>query len=233
MADVPNRLLEALPDRERPRLLDRFDAVDLAFGQCLLQAGDRIDDVYFPCGSYISLSLPQKRGVSLEVGLVGNEGMWSVDVPLGAKTSPLRAVVRGAGPALRMKADLFRQQLEASAALRMVIGRYTIVILQQLAQTAACMHSHVLEGRLARWLLMTQDRAHSDSFYLTHEYLACMLGVRRVGVTVAASALQHRKLIAYRRGNIEILDRPGLERAACDCYAADQLSYGQLESGPG
>lgn len=232
MADVPNRLLDALPNRERPRLLDRFESVDLVFGQCLLQPGDRINDVYFPSGGYISLILPQTRGASLEVGLVGNEGMWSVDVPLGADTSQLRAVVQGAGSALRMKADLFRRELDASAALRGLISRYTVVILQQLAQAAACMHSHVLEGRLARWLLMTQDRAHSGSFHLTHEYLAYMLGVRRVGVTVAASALQHRKLIAYRRGNIEILNRPGLEQAACDCYAADQFSYGQLTRWP-
>jgi len=213
-------------------LLDRFESVDLVFGQCLLQPGDRINDVYFPCGGYISLILPQTRGASLEVGLVGNEGMWSVDVPLGADTSQLRAVVQGAGSALRMKADLFRRELDASAALRGLISRYTVVILQQLAQAAACMHAHVLEGRLARWLLMTQDRAHSGSFHLTHEYLAYMLGVRRVGVTVAASALQHRKLIAYRRGNIEILNRRGLEQAACDCYAADQFSYGQLTRWP-
>jgi len=155
IADVPNRLLDALPSRERPRLLDRFESVDLDFGQCLLQPGDRINDVYFPRGSYISLILPQKHGASLEVGLVGNEGMWSVDVSLGADTSQLRAVVQGAGSALRMKANLFRQELDASAALRGLIGRYTVVILQQLAQTAVCMHFHVLEGRLARWLLMT------------------------------------------------------------------------------
>lgn len=232
MAGVSNRLLDALPDRERTRLIGRFEAVDLAFGQCLLQAGGRIDDVYFPGGSYISLILPQMRGAPLEVGLVGNEGMWSVDVPLGADTSPLRAIVQGAGPAFRMRADRFRLELQASEALRSLIGRYTVVILQQLAQTVVCMHSHVLEGRLARWLLMTQDRAHSDSFHLTHEYLAYMLGVRRVGVTVAASALQHRKLIAYRRGNIKILDRLGLEKAACGCYVADKLSYGQLSRGP-
>ncbi|WMD22238.1 Crp/Fnr family transcriptional regulator [Achromobacter seleniivolatilans] len=223
-----NRLLNAMPDHERPGLLARFEPVDLIFGQCLLQPGERMKNVYFPTQSYISLILPIKRGTSLEVGLIGNEGMWSVDVPLGTDTSPLRAVVQGTGAALRMTTALFRQEMLASMALRELINRYTVVILQQLAQSSVCMHSHLVEGRLARWLLMTQDRAHADTFHLTHEYLAHMLGVRRVGVTVAASALQQRKLIAYHRGNIEILDRRGLEVAACDCYEADRLSYSRM-----
>ena len=223
--DVSNRLLNALPEAEGAPLLDRFDRVELEFGQCLLQPGGQMADVYFPAGSYISLILPPKRGVALEVGLIGNEGMWSVDVALGINVSQLRAVVQGGGVALRMPSDRFRHEMAASHALRELINRYTGVTLQQLAQAAACMHSHLVEGRLARWLLMTQDRAHADHFHLTHEYLAHMLGVRRVGVTVAASALQQRKLIAYHRGNIAILDRVGLEVAACDCYAADLLSY--------
>lgn len=229
--DVPNRLLDALPGRERDRLLGRFEPVELVFGQCLLQPGGRMGDVYFPTRSYISLILPLARGPSLEVGLIGNEGMWSVDVPLGTDTSQLRAVVQGGGVALRMPADRFRQELGASEALRRLINGYTVVVLQQLAQAAACMHSHLVEGRLARWLLMTQDRAHADHFHLTHEYLAHMLGVRRVGVTVAASALQQRKLIAYHRGDISVLDRRGLESAACECYAADLLSYARI-NGP-
>ncbi|MBB1593259.1 Crp/Fnr family transcriptional regulator [Achromobacter sp. UMC46] len=229
---MPNRLLQALPGPERARLLGRFEAVELAFGECLLQPGGNMRDVYFPTRSYISLILPLARGASLEVGLIGNEGMWSVDVPLGTDTSQLRVVVQGGGIALRMRADRFRQELGSSQALRQLINGYTVVVLQQLAQTAACMHSHLVEGRLARWLLMTQDRAHADHFHLTHEYLAHMLGVRRVGVTVAASALQQRKLIAYHRGNIAVLDRPGLESAACDCYAADQLSYARINGSP-
>lgn len=222
---VSNRLLDALPDAERARLLGRFDAVDLAFGQCLLQPGGRLDDVYFPTGGYVSLMLPLPRGGALEVGLIGNEGMWGIDAALGALTSPMRVVVQGGGTALRMTSHRFRQEMDASLALRQLLNCYIVVSLRQLAQAAACMHSHLVEGRLARCLLMTQDRAHADNFHLTHETLACLLGVRRVGITVAASALQQRKLIAYHRGHIAILDRVGLKVAACECYAADLRSY--------
>lgn len=225
LTGVSNRLLDALPDAERARLLGRFDAVDLAFGQCLLQPGGRLDDVYFPTGGYVSLTLPLARGGSLEVGLIGNEGMWGIDAALGAHTSPLQVVVQGGGAALRMTSHRFRQEMDASQALRQLLNRYIVVSLRQLAQAAACMHSHLVEGRLARCLLMTQDRAHADNFHLTHETLAYLLGVRRVGVTVAASALQQRKLIAYHRGHIAILDRVGLKVAACECYAADLRSY--------
>ncbi|MFF7056538.1 Crp/Fnr family transcriptional regulator [Achromobacter spanius] len=225
LTGVSNRLLDALPDAERARLLRRFDAVDLAFGQCLLQPGGRLDDVYFPTGGYVSLMLPLQSGGALEVGLIGNEGMWGIDAALGAHTSPLRVMVQGGGAALRMTSHRFRQEMDASQALRQLLNRYIVVSLRQLAQAAACMHSHLVEGRLARCLLMTQDRAHADNFHLTHETLAYLLGVRRVGVTVAASALQQRKLIAYHRGHIAILDRVGLKVAACECYAADLRSY--------
>lgn len=225
LTGVSNRLLDALPDAERTRLLGRFDPVELAFGQCLSQPGGRLEDVYFPTGGYVSLTLPLARGGALEVGLIGNEGMWGIDAALGALTSPLRVVVQGGGAALRMTSYRFRQEMDASQALRQLLNRYIVVSLRQLAQAAACMHSHLVEGRLARCLLMTQDRAHADNFHLTHEALAYMLGVRRVGVTVAASALQQRKLIAYHRGHIAILDRVGLKVAACECYAADLRSY--------
>lgn len=227
----PNRLLEVLPPREKSRLLDLFEPVELAVGECLLAPGGRMNSVYFPTAGCISLILPLANGTSLEVGLIGDEGMWSVDVPLGMDTSRLRVIVQGAGSALRMKTRRFRKELEDSSALRSLINSYTVVILQQLAQAAACMHFHVVEARLARWLLMTQDRAHADRFHLTHEFLAYMLGVRRVGVTVAASSLQQRKLIAYHRGDITILDRPGLECAACGCYSADCLSYAHVGHG--
>jgi CRP-like cAMP-binding protein len=150
--------------------------------------------------------------------MVGCEGMVGITLALGKNVSPIRALVQGAGTAMRMKAARFSEEIGKSPQLRKEVDRYTGALLAQVTQTAACNRFHVVEARLARWLLMTRDRVHSDEFRLTHEFLGHMLGVRRVGVTMAARALQKRKLIAYSRGKIRILDRKGLEGAACSCY---------------
>jgi len=227
-AAVSNRLLAALPLRDRRRLTSLCEEVDLNFAEVLSEPGERIKYVYFPATSFISLAAPVDGRLTLEVGLVGNEGMLGIPLILGVEFSAQRALVRGAGAALRMLAAKFHRELAKNGALQRGLNRYLYALMAQFAQTAACTRFHLLNARLARWLLMTHDRAHSDSFHLTHDFLADMLGVRRVGVTKAAGLLQRRKLISYRRGRITVLDRPGLQEASCGCYVAMKTTYDRM-----
>jgi CRP-like cAMP-binding protein len=226
-----NRLLGALPPRLSARLVAQCDTVELKLGAVLYEPDARIRYAYFPTESFVSLMIPVDGASILEVGLVGNEGMVGAPLILGMDRSPLRALVQGAGPALRMGARTFARELGLSAALRTMLHRYLQVRIGQLAQTAACTRFHLVEARLARWLLMTQDRAHDDEFHVTHEFLAFMLGVRRVGVTRAATALQKRNLIRYHRGDVTVLNRLGMEAASCGCYQADCDRYANVLAG--
>lgn len=227
-ADSGNRLLAALGDKEQRRVLGSFERVELAAHDVLYEAGTSLRDAYFPAGAFISLMTPLDTCASLEVGLVGNEGMLGVSLLLGVHVSPLNHLVQGGGTALRIGAAAFRRELERCPALQRRLQRYAYVRMHQLAQTAACTRFHRVEERLARWLLMTQDRARAATFYATHETLAYMLGVRRVGITKAAKSFQDQGLIRYSRGDITILDRRGLESHSCGCYAAANDIYDRV-----
>jgi CRP-like cAMP-binding protein len=220
-----NQLLSLVAARHRNRLLERCEPVQLKLSEMLQEPGAPIRHVLFPTSGFISLLAPPDAGRHMEIGLVGDEGALGASLTLDVSEAPVSALVQGAGAALQITTERFREELEASASLRTVLNRYNYVAMCQLAQAAVCTRFHVVEERLARWLLMTRDRAHSDRFHLTHEFLALMLGVRRAGVSRAAGSLQARKLIEYRRGDITIQDRRGLERAACACYATDKRVY--------
>ena len=191
-----NSLLASLPAGEGKRINEACEPAELTFGSNLCAPGDRIRHVYFPTTSYVSLITPAGASESLEVGLVGNEGAFGITVLLDVKTSPVRGLVQGGGQAQRMPASRFTKIANESAPFRKVLNRYLYVLTSQIAQTAACSRYHSLDARLARWLLMTHDRALSDTFRLTHEFLAYMLGVRRAGVTEAAGRAQAKGLIS-------------------------------------
>jgi len=215
---MENLVLAALPRKIHQRMLSGLEAVPLVYGQVLYEPHGQIRHVYFPLDCLVSLLTAVDQRRSLEVGMVGNEGMVGMPMALGIGISAVRALVQGSGTALRMTAARFRTEFQNNLPLQRVLFRYTHLLMAQVSQTAACNRFHEAEARLARWLLMTGDRLHSNEFRLTQEFLAHMLGVRRVGVTRAAGALEHRKLISYSRGNIKILDRKRLEKSACTCY---------------
>lgn len=225
MADAQNHLLELLPRKDCERLMAVGEPVQLVLAEALYERDTVVRHVYFPIDAFVSLVTQVDRHPSLEVGMVGREGLVGATLALGIDTTPLHAVVQGAGSAWRIAAVPFRRELARSPALKRCLDRYLYVLMAQLAASAACLRFHLIEPRLARWLLMTQDRAHAERFHVTHDFLAYMLGVRRVGVTMAAGALQASGLIEYHRGELTVLDRVGLEAAACSCYAADRRGY--------
>jgi CRP-like cAMP-binding protein len=215
---VANRLLAALSGQEYQRLQPHLEQVTLSFGEIIYEPGEIIRYVYFPNHGIISLLSMVEERSTLEVGIVGNEGMVGVPVFLGAAASLNRALVQGAGTALRMKADAMRKHVGHKGPLPDLLRHYTHSLLAQISQTAACNRFHTVEARLARWLLLTHDRLQSNEFRLTQQFLSDMLGVRREGVTNAARTLQRVDLISYVRGQITILNRAGLEAASCKCY---------------
>jgi CRP-like cAMP-binding protein len=223
-----NNVLACLPRRLYQELLPALAPVTLDFGQLLYCEGERMKDVYFPQSCVISLLVVVDDGTALEVALVGRDGLLGVPLALGAELSPVRALVQGAGAALRMSRIAFRDALQEHPPLREAVYKYAGLLMAQIGQTAACNRFHRVNARLARWLLMTRDRLRSSEFRVTQEFLSAMLGVRRVGVSEAASSFQHQHLIEYSRGVITILDHAGLELACCTCYAVDAARAGAM-----
>lgn len=213
-----NRILHGLPPDEVARLTPWVEHVDLVFGAVLCNAGEKISHAVFPSAGIISLLAPADGDSVLELGLLGREGMFGIPLALGIVVSPMRALVQGAGSAVRIDAVKFRRVLKDCGALQNRLHRYSYSLMAQIAQTAVCNNFHSIEARTARWMLSTSDRMQSDHFTLTQALLADMLGVRRPAVSHAASALLSGGLVRYSRGEVSILDRPGLEAASCDCY---------------
>lgn len=214
----PNRLLSALSPQIYRRMASGLQRVELEFGRVLSKPGETVGHVYFPNDCLVSLLVAAGNEAPLEVGMVGKEGMVGLSVALGRASSPMLVLVQGAGSAMRMSAARFASELKEEASLRRQVDGCIHVAMNTAMQIAACNRSHPLAGRLARWLLMVRDRVGRDEFRLTQEFLARMLGVRRAGVTEAASELQRRKLIRYSRGKVRMLDLQGVRAAACPCY---------------
>lgn len=223
-----NRLLDLLPEDVRARMQARMEHVRLEHGQVLFGTGEPVNHAIFPLSGVVSVVVELDRGTVVEVGTIGNEGMVGLTLLLGANVSRRKAFMQIPGEGLSIPAPVLLEEISRDGVIDEVMRRYTLGYLNQVAQTAACNRAHDVEQRLCRWILMCHDKAGSNTLELTQQFLAEMLGVRRASVTVAASRVQKAGLIRYRRGVIEVLDRPRLESAACECYGAVQYSYSKL-----
>ena len=223
-----NLLLAHLPRKERDSIIADCEQVQLGFGHTLCEPDEAYTHAWLPQTGFISIMVPLTGHPPLEVGLIGNEGMLGATLALGIDRVPMRAVVQGEGTALRIPVAALNRHINGEGRLRGILDRYLYVLLTQLSQTAACTRFHEVDTRLARWLLMTHDRAHADHFHLTHQYLADMLGVQRSAVTIAAGALKAKRLIRYSRGQITVVSRRGLEASSCECYDAVIEDYAQV-----
>lgn len=222
---ISNKLLAALPAREYKRLSPHLEVVPLEFKAVLHREGEAFRYVYFPGEGLVSLLVVTGDGAVSEVGLVGNEGVVGLSAILGVDNAPSRELVQLAGTSMRMKAKLMRTEFKRGGALQDLLLRYTHALFTQLSRSTACMASHELKKRLCRWLLMTHDGARGDTFDITQEFMASMLGVTRAVVTKAAGVLQREKMIQYSRGKVTMLDRRGMEARACECYASVREEY--------
>lgn len=232
MTQAHNLLIQRLPKAARKRLLDQCEPFELVLSAELSVRGQPLSHAYFPQSGFLSLVIDVDTYPALEVGMVGHESMLGSELVLGVAKTPWRALVQGAGHGWRIGANALRQECNASPALRQVLQTSLLVRLHQQTLASACERFHAIGPRLARWLLMSHDRAQTDTFHVTQEFMALMLGVRRVGVTVAASAFQKSGLITYHRGELTVCNRPALQAQACSCYAADRQIYAELLGAP-
>ncbi|MBA3513997.1 MAG: Crp/Fnr family transcriptional regulator [Pyrinomonadaceae bacterium] len=227
---VGNWLLDGLPPDGFERLVENLELVPFSLGEVIYESGAEMQNVFFPTTSHVSLLYTMINGATAEMGLVGNEGVVGISLFMGGDTTPNRAVVQGAGDALKLQAKAMREEFSRGSEFQLLLLRYTQALITQISQTAVCNRLHTVEQRLCRWLLMTRDRAQSDKLQMTHEFISNMLGVRREGVTNSAHGLQQRGLISYVRGQIQIIDREGLESCACECYAVVKKEHNRLLS---
>ena len=225
-----NHLLAALPAAEFQRLEKDLEYVQMPLGEVLYESGCQLNYVYFPTNSIVSMLYVLADGSSAEIAIVGNEGLLGIALFMGGETTPSRAVVQSAGWGYRLKAHLMKSEFRRSGPLMALLLRYTQALITQMTQTAVCNRHHSIEQQLCRWLLLSLDRLSSDSLTMTQDLIANMLGVRREGVTEAAGKLQRAGYIRYSRGHITVLDRPGLEKRVCECYAVVKLEFDRLLS---
>lgn len=222
-----NQLIAILPEKSREFFLEHCKLVSVQRQDVLSQSGQFAEHAYFPLDSYVSVVLNMADSNDVQVDLTGNEGMVNISLVLGVRVASLTNVVQGSGRAFRIHHTELQKLLDVDPFLRNVLNLYSSLRMDQLARNMACASFHSVEQRLSRWLLMVKDRAHSNELLLTHEVLSRMLGVRRERVTQAASALQKKELISYSRGELMLLNQPGLEAAACGCYETDLAIYEQ------
>ena len=225
---VGNWLLNALPKEDYERLLDDLQPVSFALGEVVYESGGQMDYVYFPTTCHVSLLYTMINGLTAEMGLVGNEGVVGIALFMGGDTTPNRAVVQGAGRAVKLRAKSMHLEFSRGGEFQHLLLRYTQALITQISQTAVCNRLHSMDQRLCRWLLMTHDRTHSDQLQMTQEFISHMLGVRREGVTHAARNLQEKGLISYVRGHIRIVDRPKLEAQVCECYEVVRAEHSRI-----
>jgi CRP-like cAMP-binding protein len=223
-----NHLLASLPSAEFERLAPHLEAVDMPAGRALVESGGVMRHVYFPCDAIVSLLYIMENGDSTEVAVIGFEGIVGVSLLMGGETTPGRALVRSGGRGFRVKSQIIKDEFARSGALTRQLLRYTQALITQMTQTAACNRHHALDQQLCRCLLLSLDRLDKLELTMTQESIANMLGVRREGVTEAALKLQRLGMIRYARGHICVLDRPGLERRACECYGVVKREYERL-----